>query len=123
MNKESRTLLITGIIMIFIGIVAWIPVQQIGQGVISIASIITGLILGYYSYKKLANTTETGNIAEPQNPKRQIVITISDYGTVEIVAEGIPFNEAIAILEVSKYQLINQFTEGGQSPVQLIKRP
>lgn len=123
MSTGSKKGYIIGSLLFISGIILWIALWQMGTTVLltSIFMVLSG-ILSVLIQSHLNKSTEIRIKAEPQNPKRQIVITINDDGTAVIVAEGIPFNDVIAILEVSKYQMINQFTRGGSNPVQIIKR-
>lgn len=124
MSTGSKKGYIIGSLLFIIGIILWIFLWQMGAIVLSasifmVLSGILSVLIQSYLNKSIPGKPGT---AEPQNQKRQIVIRINDNGTAEIVAEGIPFNDVIAILEVSKYQMINQFTRGGSNPVQIIKR-
>lgn len=123
MSMGSKKGYILGSLLFISGIILWIALWQMGAIVLSasIFMVLSG-ILSVLIQSYLNKSTEIRIKEEPQNPKRQIVITINDDGTAVIVAEGIPFNDVIAILEVSKYQMINQFTRGGSNPVQIIKR-
>lgn len=124
MSEVSKTGYILGSLLFITGIILWIVLWQMGTIVllVSIFMVLSG-ILSVLIQNNLNKITKIRIKAEQDNPKRQIVITINDDGKAVIVAEGIPFNDVIALLEVSKYQMISQFTKGGSNPMQIIKRP
>jgi len=124
MNKAPKNGYILGSLLFITGIILWIALWQIGTTVllVSIFMVLCG-ILSVFIQWNLNKITELRIKAEQHNPKRQIVITINDDGNVVLVAEGMHFNELITMLEVSKYQMISQHTQGGSNPMQIIKRP
>ena len=53
---------------------------------------------------------------------RQIVIWVNDDGGVKVEAWDLDLHNSVAILEISKHQIISQFTGGGKNPMEIIRR-
>ncbi len=128
MDKNLRTIRWTGIFMLAIGIVlvaaTYNAVAVTSNLVFAYISLLGGgmalVFVTRRADKAFENLHKVEQSIDQKVPPSQIVITITNEG-VNIQANNMDFNDMIAILEISKLQLINQ-SISSQKTIEIVKK-
>jgi uncharacterized membrane protein len=132
---------IMGIIMVVVGIVlvtttyklALVSGKLFALFLVSYMLLIGGGLLLLYVTKEVHKAAENLQrieeliekpVQEQSTPQgvSQIILTLHEGGGVGIEARNVDFEQVIATLEVTKIQLIKQYT-GSSKPIEIVKKP